>query len=396
MQIIKDIADCFQSVSSLHVLIGFIFVYLVYYILFVVKKPSVFCHDEMFRRFLLDHCPMLHEKFWPTVWCFESRAQTIMRGLIMSAPAVEYESEILTTPDGGQIKLDWMENDNSKFPDRQYRPTVILLPGLTGSSQESYVLHFVQEAAKHGFRTVVFNNRGNGGARLLTPRTYCAANTDDMALVVAHVKDKYPDSPLMGAGISLGGMLLLSYMAKMGKDCGLLAGMVVSIAWNVFESVLSLEQPYLNKYVLNRTLARNLVKSVKTNLHVFEPHLENLDHVLQASTIREFDDRFTTKIFGYESWEHYYREACLHDKVHALEVPVLCLSAADDPFSPHHAIPVKEAESNDNIAIVITSHGGHIGFLEGLFPRHRSYMDRLFSQFSYAVFTHGSKYLKRD
>lgn len=60
------------------------------------------------------------------------------------------------------------------------------------------------------------------------------------------------------------------------------------------------------------------------------------------------------------------------------------------------AIPAEEAEQNDNIAIVITSHGGHIGFMEGLFPRHQGYMDRLFSQYVKAVFTHGPQHLKQD
>ena len=56
----------------------------------------------------------------------------------------------------------------------------------------------------------------------------------------------------------------------------------------------------------------------------------------QSSAIREFDSRVTSKLFGYESCEHYYREASLHDKIHALQVPVLTLNAADDPFSPLH------------------------------------------------------------
>lgn len=50
-----------------------------------------------------------------------------------------------------------------------------------------------------------------------------------------------------------------------------------------------------------------------------------------------------------------------------------------------------EAEQNDNIAIVKTSHGGHIGFLEGTFPRDRSYMYRWFKQYVSAVFEQGFK-----
>lgn len=38
-----------------------------------------------------------------------------------------------------------------------------------------------------------------------TPRTYCAANIEDTEFVIQHVKNKYPNAPLMGVGVSLGG-----------------------------------------------------------------------------------------------------------------------------------------------------------------------------------------------
>lgn len=65
--------------------------------------------------------------------------------------------------------------------------------------------------------------------------------------------------------------------------------------------------------------------------------------LLQSSTIREFDSRFTAKMFGYSSCDDYYHAATLHNKIHALKVPVLVLSAEDDPFSPSHGQWIKES-----------------------------------------------------
>ena len=42
--------------------------------------------------------------------------------------------EILTLSDGGVIAVDWMENEESHHRDSGTRPTVLILPGLTGAA----------------------------------------------------------------------------------------------------------------------------------------------------------------------------------------------------------------------------------------------------------------------
>lgn len=140
----------------------------------------------------------------------------------------------------------------------------------------------------------------------------------------------------------------------------------------------------------------------------------------QARTIREFDERFTSIMFGYPSNDHYYHDASPVHRLKSVQVPMLCLNAADDVFSPSHgelcwsifssvcsrveyqarimrsflssaAIPVEAVKQNPNLALLITCHGGHIGFLEGVWPRQSTYMDRVFKQFAKAVIEQGSR-----
>ena len=54
------------------------------------------------------------------------------------------------------------------------------------------------------------------------------------------------------------------------------------------------------------------------------------------------------KQFGYKDVEDYYSNATIHDKLHLIDVPLLCLSAADDPFQP-----VKGNLINPPIALVM-------------------------------------------
>ncbi|XP_058030335.1 phospholipase ABHD3 isoform X1 [Ahaetulla prasina] len=364
--------------------------YVCYYLRTIAKKPQLITGNENLCQFLQDQCPVLTEIYYPTVWCWEGHLQTLLRPFITSKPNVQYRNELITATDGGQISLDWFDNDNSiQYLDSSTRPTILLLPGLTGTSKESYILHMIQQSKTLGYRCVVFNYRGIAGENLLTPRTYCAANTEDLETIIDYIHKLYASAALMAAGVSMGGMLLLNYLGKTGKKTPLKAAAVFSAGWNAFESADSLEKP-VNWLLFNYYLTSCLKSSVTRHRQVFDK-LFNMNLVMKAKTIREFDKQFTTVMFGYPSIEAYYEDASPCHKLKKIGIPVLCLNSLDDAFSPNHAIPVEIAKQNTNIALILTSYGGHIGFLEGLWPRKCTYMDRIFKQFVQAVFEHGRK-----
>ncbi|XP_036941590.1 phospholipase ABHD3-like isoform X1 [Acanthopagrus latus] len=343
--------------------------------------------SKTFSAFLLKHCPVVSENFSPTPWCWGGRLQTLVCAFIKSKPPAAYRNELIRTVDGGQISLDWVDNQASvPYPESSTRPTVLILPGLTGNSQQSYVLHAICQATRRGYRCVVFNNRGAAGEELLTPVTYCAANTSDLELVVQHVKGLHPHAPLLGAGVSLGGMLLLNYLGRKRAESGMVAGLTISVPWDAQKSSDSMEEP-LNWLLFNSYLTRGLRRAVARHRKVLEKVVD-IDYVLKARTVREFDERFTSLQFGYNSCTEYYCDASPDKKLPNTAVPILCLNAADDPFSPKCAFPVNIVQGLPNVALLLTAHGGHIAFLQGLFPRGESYMERLFGQFVQAVFEH--------
>ncbi|XP_065443404.1 protein ABHD1 isoform X5 [Chrysemys picta bellii] len=225
-----------------------------------------------FCTFLETHCPVVSEPFYPTPWCFEGRLQTLLRFFLQSRPQVSYR------------------------------------------------------------RTVVFNNRGCKGEELLTPRAFCASNTEDLQTVVTHIKAQHPRAPLLAVGVSLGGILVLKYLAQRGHDTGLVAAMTLSVPWDTEESSRSLEQP-LNFLLFNRRLTANLRHLVSRHRKVIAEKVD-VEPVLQARSIREFDERYTAVVFGYGTCAEYYQDASPSHLVHAVRLPVLCLNAADDPFSP--------------------------------------------------------------
>ncbi|XP_074982361.1 protein ABHD1 isoform X2 [Caretta caretta] len=290
-----------------------------------------------FRAFLETHCPIVSEPFYPTPWCYEGRLQTLLRFFLQSRPLVSYRSELLHTADGGQLLLDWADNaESQRYPEPGTRPTILLLPGLTSNSQATYILHLVQQASHAGYR-----------------------------------------------------ILVLKYLAQRGHDTGLVAALTLSVPWDTVESSRSLEEP-LNGLLFNRHLTANLLRLVNRHRKVIAEKVD-VDHVLKARSIREFDERYTAVVFGYGTCAEYYRAASPSHFVHAVRLPVLCLNAADDPFSPLQAMPLAAVRRLPTVAVLVTVHGGHVGFLEGLFPRHGSYIHRVFAQFVTAAFEHSQE-----
>jgi hypothetical protein len=60
---------------------------------FYLQLPILACSNGKFKDFLLANVPILQEKYWPTLWCFESRAQTVLASLLRSRllPNIKYQ-----------------------------------------------------------------------------------------------------------------------------------------------------------------------------------------------------------------------------------------------------------------------------------------------------------------
>lgn len=128
--------------------------------------------DGPFKKYLFHNVPMLRSKFWPTFWCVESRAQTVVSNLWREKflPDLTYRRELLTLKDGGELALDWSEKNCTDDS-----PIILILPGLTGASQAEYIKCMVKAGNRIGARIVVLNNRGLGGVAL---KVHCSISSD--------------------------------------------------------------------------------------------------------------------------------------------------------------------------------------------------------------------------
>ena len=117
--------------------------------------------------------------------------------------------------------------------------------------------HIILQASRHGYRSVVMNNRGCSGSTLKTARGYSASCTDDLKLAMDHIRRTLPEAPLIAVGISLGSMILIKYLGESGKKTPLLGAMAISNPWDIHAATLSLES-FPSNYLYNFRLARKL------------------------------------------------------------------------------------------------------------------------------------------
>ena len=293
---------------------------------------------------------------------------------------MEYNREVVTLPDGGECSIDWpvVEPDGMT----EDMPICILIPGVAGHSQESYLLQWILELRSLGIRSVVFLNRGAGGQLLQTAMSYDGYhNVKDLRHIICQIHNKFPEAPLVCGGTSMGGVTLVHYLSEYGNDSYIAAAMIQSAGWCIYESVKSLSKP--SNMIFNLYLTHRYKEVIKNNKKLFESDRKDMDieGILKCKTVQEIHTKYVVPSYGYKNVEEYWSKLSPHKQLLNVKVPLLSLNAADDVFSPEHSIPVHLTETNPNIAFVVTVKGGHIGFMEGMNPKQMGYNDCVFFEF---------------
>lgn len=325
-------------------------------------------------------CPSLLAPYVPVPFLTNPHVETIFASKYRKSPNVQYTRECITMSDGGTVALDWEHNPQPDQTLHADAPVLILLPGLTGGSCDSYVMYAVKRAASRGMRAVVFNGRGTAESPVTVPQYYSASFTGDMRAVVDLVHKRYPSASLVAAGWSLGANILVRYLGEEGRASPLVAA--VSMC-NPFDLVISnnhFEKGFNRIYDLN--LANSLKKIHMKHLRIWKGrnlHEKGFDLPLAESckTIREFDEAITIHSFGWPSVNEYYKGSSSSLSIPHVMKPLLCIQALDDPIAPQEAIPYEALSANPCTVLVTTELGGHLGWCAGdEGPRKHPWSDR--------------------
>ncbi|KAG0363019.1 Alpha/Beta hydrolase protein [Gamsiella multidivaricata] len=357
----------------------------------VYDKGTGKSSSESLIDYIARTCPSLMDPkkavFKPTLWMTSGHIQTAYAAYMdfASRYVIDYQRELMKTPDGGTVSIDWFPSFENKPVDDT--PTLVLLHGLTGGSFESYIRALVETMTKdHGYRCVVFNARACANTELTSAQLYCGSWTDDLRMVVKHIRKTLPEAKLMSVGFSLGSNILMNYMGEEGDQCEFLGAMSVGNPYDLMGTCYAMERGFLQKLIYSPTMGGNLKRIFFKHAKLFENHPEiDLKQVEAAHSIRMFDDAVTRRIFKYRTVHEYYRMASCSQRILDIKRPFLCLTALDDPVAVEECCPYDEIKGNPYGILATTSHGGHLGWFQGFLTQER-WCTRPLAEFCIAMF----------
>jgi predicted alpha/beta-fold hydrolase len=241
-------------------------------------------------------------------------------------------------------------------------PTLILLHGLEGSSDAHYMRGVAAKAWARGFNVVRLNQRNCGGTEHLSRSLYHSGLTADPLFVLRELIERDGLPRIAFAGYSLGGNLALKLAGELGPDAPpeLKAVAAVSPVVELDPCVRAIERRQNLAYQWN--FVRNLKSRLRRKWRAF-PSDWDLSKLRRVWTIRAFDEHYTAPHHGFAGASDYYHRASAMRVIDRVQVPALVITAQDDPFVPPEPFRDPRIANNPNITTIITSHGGHCGFV---------------------------------
>ncbi|KAM3219543.1 embryogeneis-associated protein EMB8 isoform X1 [Capsicum annuum] len=394
--------DCFQlsSQSPYELLLNaaFLIPFSHYFLAFLFLLAVLLCHfvemyfmQELFTGFrgqpvsltfnsccdlyqqVVSKCKTLNGRYSSTPWLCSPHLQTAFVHFFGRAPVCNYRRQIFHISDGGNIALDWLRKVDVEKPSIERldgvqrddkSPILLVIPGLTSDSYSAYIKHLTFKMAKRGWHVVVSNHRGLGGVSVTSDRFYNAAWTEDIRKVIDHLHTQYHQAPLFVVGLSFGANLLVKYLGEEGFNTAIAGAAAVCSPWDLLICDRFMNRRLVQKFY-NRALTIGLKDYAKLHQTVMS-RLADWEGIVKSRTVRDFDHSSTRVLADIETVDTYYRKASCASYIGNVMVPLLCISALDDPVCTREAIPWDECRANKNIVLATTHHGGHLGYFDGM------------------------------
>lgn len=248
-------------------------------------------------------------------------------------------------------------------------PLLVLLHGLEGSPNSHYARGVLGRVDALGWSAAALVFRTCGGQMNNTRRFYHSGETSDLDFAIRRLTSEMPDTPIVLAGFSLGGNVLLKWLGERGSDVpdAVTGAATVSVPYDLARGSRYINRGFSRVY--ERHFLRSLVRKAAEKRGRF-PDIAPDVELARLRTMWDFDDAVTAPVHGFRDAEDYYQRSSSLGWLDRIRVPTLLLSALDDPFLPPEVLGEvrRAAEGNPALHCEFFEQGGHVGFISGTLP----------------------------
>ncbi len=287
--------------------------------------------ETLFRN---PHVATVVANFWPRKYDYS---------------AYPMQSRLVQTDPDTQVLVQ------TQFPIGKPVGEVVLLHGLEGGGNAGYCISNAWHALERGFVVHRFHMRTCGGTEHLCKTLYHAGLTSDLREFLLQNAHEGRELPVILIGYSLGGNVGLKLAGELGHT-NLIAG-VCAISTPIDLGACA----HRMRDADNLIYERRFVKRMK--MRVLATGRIPAETLLPLQSIFDIDEYVTAPSFGFRDAEHYYQTQSAKVFLSQIRVPAMIVQSKDDTFIPFRIFSNPAIAANPAIRLVVTDHGGHLGFL---------------------------------
>lgn len=324
---------------------------------------------------MMEHTPSLQApEYHPTPWARASSANFALATLRSRLGELRRRMEPpllgrVTPSTDPDVVVEWAK-DPVGYALPADAPIVIFLHTITGSAAQTRWL--MKYASLRGWRSCTFVRRGHGGP-LRSPSFNLLGSVDDIELQLEAVRTAYPRAAFLGmVGVSAGSAQLISYLGRAGASTPVGAACAICPAWDVPAAFGALGE---TRPVAERAMVASVKRKFlrRANADVLRSwDADAFERCRAATTLPELMDAhapFAMRRHGATAEGYYAAHDPLADR-HGVSVPTMILNSADDFVCPASlAQPDLIAREQPGALMLLTRHGSHVAFNEGLLGR---------------------------
>lgn len=304
--------------------------------------------------------------FTPAWWVPGAHLQTLWGKLLRRPLEVPTRAERWPTADGDEVELRRLDAPPGAAATT---PRLLVLHGLEGTIRSHYLQGTLARARERGWAADVLLFRSCNGEVPRARRMYHSGETTDLDLVVRRLAREHPGQPIVIAGFSLGGNVLLKWMGEQGDALppAVRAAAAVSVPFDLARGSRHIERGFSRVYT--RRFLRSLRAKALAKL-ARDPQAFDAAALESVRTLYDFDDVVTAPLHGFADATDYYAQSSSVHFLGRIRRPTLLLSARDDPFLPRAVLDdvANMALLNRFVHVEVQERGGHVGFVGGRLP----------------------------